>query len=112
MGNKETVVPLKLTNWGDTEVTMMANRFYDVIDGERHRRLASFAPGPYIKKGDETYARRNAERHSAQPERPDATFMVNGKKVCICTWGDNRAELDRNIAYFHKMQPGYCSRKV
>ena len=34
-----------------------------------------------------------------------ATFMVNGKKVCICTWGDNRAELDRNIAYFHKMQP-------
>ena len=28
----------------------------------------------HTKEGDETYARRNAERHSAQPERPDATY--------------------------------------
>ena len=28
----------------------------------------------HTKKGDETYARRNAERHSAQPEGPDATY--------------------------------------
>ena len=28
MGNKETVVPLKLTNWGDTEVTSISYTFY------------------------------------------------------------------------------------
>ena len=28
----------------------------------------------HTKEGDETYARRNAERHSAQPECPDATY--------------------------------------
>lgn len=28
MGDKETVVPLKLTNWGDTEVTSISYTFY------------------------------------------------------------------------------------
>lgn len=28
MGDKETAVPLKLTNWGDTEVTSISYTFY------------------------------------------------------------------------------------
>lgn len=67
MGDKETVVPLKLTNWGDTEVTSISYTFYytdkqvsegpfvlnfdqPLKDGETREVKIPIKPGPKLGK--------------------------------------------------------------
>lgn len=67
MGDKETVVPLKLTNWGDTEVTSISYTFYytdkqvsegsfvlnfdqPLKDGETREVKIPIRPGPKLGK--------------------------------------------------------------
>lgn len=67
MGDKETVVPLKLTNWGDTDVTSISYTFYytdkqvsegpfvlnfdqPLKDGETRKVKIPIKPGPKLGK--------------------------------------------------------------
>lgn len=95
MGDTETVVPLKLTNWGDTEVSSISYTFYytdkqvsegpfvlnfdqPLKDGETREVKIPIKPGPKLGKEEVLF---NITQVNGKPT--PGIYIVNGKKTVI-----------------------------